>query len=62
MYTTLFKIERSRWAIRLLYNPHDLWVGLCWRKFLGPRVDLSFSVIPTIVLRIEIVYLNIFKD
>ena len=59
---TLLKIERSRWAVCLDFDLQDLWVGLYWKKYYGPRIDLWFVVIPTIVLRVELVYLNIFRD
>ena len=59
---TLFTIERSRWRISLHFDLHDLWVGLYWQKYLGPRIDFWFILIPALVLHVELVYRNVFKQ
>jgi len=58
---TLFKAERSRWLISIDFEPQDIWIGLHWKKHLGPRIDLWLILIPTLAIHIELVYRDVFK-
>lgn len=51
--------EPSGWhldSVKLLFEPHDLWVGLFWKRertLFGNWLTFYLALIPTLPLRIE---------
>lgn len=50
--------EFSRWSAALLFEPHDLWIGAYWKRYveMGNRVlVLYLCLIPMLPIRLAII-------
>lgn len=56
-YRVLLHRAGVRWAVALLFDPRDLWVGLSWDRYReGPTMstDLYVGLLPSLKIRISL--------